>query len=187
MPVFAQAYDPRSRYLTGLGVVAAKTAAFRMPSAQRLTLLPMSRRRRMALAGYDPRARYLTGLRGLGQGDDTSDILAAGAAAMQTEAPIPSPSFTAALSPAAPAPDLSLPSAAAPALPAGTYGSVVAPNTSVTYTPTGGMVINVPQPAAAAAAPSFFSSSTAGIPNTLILFGLGGIVLLAAMSAKGGR
>lgn len=191
MPVFAPAFNPRKRYLSALGNPAAARgpAVFHVPAPQAHLIAAAAgggTRSRRRLRGYDPRARYLTGF-----GQDSTDT---GTPAfdwntaiqqMDTSPPVSaSPDYNV-ITPASP-PNLTLPiSSQTPGsfVPAGTYGSVATPGTSVTYTPSGSMVLNVPAPAGS----SFWSGSTLGLPNTIVLAGLGGIALLALLSSSKGR
>ena len=210
MPTFAPPYNPRARYLSALGLTpnmmpggrywwmnratnprtlslgappAARPGAFHVPASRAAIVARagMSRRKRLALGQeeFDQSAATLA--------PSPSDILAAGAVTNATVNPILSPSFGAQNYPLAPAPNIG-PYAGGPltppALPSGTYGSVVAPGTSVSISPSGAMVANVPTPSGA----SWFSqASVGGLSNGTILIGLGGIALLAVMASRGRR
>lgn len=173
MPTFAPAYDPRQRYLS-LGspgrMPAFHPSANYAVSTLRAHPAMISRRRRMALAGYDPRARYLTGLgQDNGGGYTPSPNVAPILPTFQPQDVTP--------------PDIPLAMPTAP-FPAGTYGSVVAPGTSVAVAPSGAMVINIPRPGGPAS-PSWFSATNSllGISNGMLLMGVGGVALLAMLSS----
>lgn len=213
MPTFAPSYNPRKRYLAalaGLGqspnLVAGGRYWWAIPSASPRTLtgpgpkmphvfhLPPQQARIATVA--PPTMRSRRRLRGLGQVDVSNlapsplDIYSAGAATMSTESPIlaqSSAQYQAALAAAAAVQPPSIMGPGPAPAPIGVaYGSIVAPGTSVAFTPSGGQIINVPSPAAAAApgGASWFSGSTGGLPNAVLLVGIGGIALLALLSSR---
>jgi hypothetical protein len=219
MPVFAPPYNPRKRYLSALGQVmpmngrplglgAAPPSSFRVdPSIARLLSVPpvsfsaapraaaaatTGGRRRRRLSAYDPRRRYLS----LGQ-DGNGDSFDWNAAIAQEQAAsiIPAqttPQYQASLAQAAGTLAPVVPTTIAPpTISSGSYGSVVAPNTAVTYLPSGAMQLSVPSPAAASTA-SWFNAvnPSLGISNGVLLIGvglIGAVVLLGSGSSSGRR
>jgi len=199
VPTFALAYNPRRRYLSALGAPPTAHRLARVASARRAS------RRRLSMGAaanpnmipggrfwwLTPTARPRT-LTGLGQEEfDNSDTTVSDAGSVDWAALAQINATSTPIIPQGPvqipqAPNIAIPPGpgVAPPLPSGTYGSVVAPNTTVTFTPSGGMITNVPAPAGSTAAWFGASSGIAGLSNGTILFGLGGIALLAMLSAR---
>jgi len=200
-------YDPRARYLTGLGAPdprrmpfhpsAAYAAAGFRPAAM------MSRRRRMAfLAAYDPRVRYLTGL---GQDPTTLDTTVGGVVPYLPP-PIPPQSDQGPIlvygpsSPAAPpvidgggggtipiyTVNLPLPPGtvpAAPGQPVVVAGGRTMPAVAGQAVPAPGYAVNAQGQVVPTSATSWWSGTTLGISNSMLTIGLSGIGLLAMLSS----
>lgn len=185
-------YDPRARYLTGLGSPGpAKITALHVPPAYAaLAARPMpqmSRRKRLALYGYDPRRRYLAAL-GQDEGDTGPQNFDWSTAGAINTGSAPLPSTPADIYPLAPAPaEVAYTSPTASVLPA--TGAIAVPS------PTGSSAIVLPaaglpasaNPSSVSASASWLSTPSSvfgGVSNGLVLLGLGGVALLALFSSR---
>jgi hypothetical protein len=161
------AFNPRQRYLTGLGILSPRQMRHQLRLAR--------------MGAFNPRARYLTGPR-MGQDDSDFDYTES-----NDVSPIV-PTFTPLANPAPAIPDVITAPFALPS-----PSSYLGP-TSGTLLNTIGQAVatigkaGVVQPLTAApSSASWFSGTTAGIANSTLLLGVGAIALLALLASGGGR